>query len=756
MSTTNHTTHHPQPRRAVLGVLAATLLATTTVGVGGALAAPAPEKLVPSGSISNSFGYAQGVAVAPDGNIYVGDAGGNRVQELTAGGQFVLMFGWDVNKTKTEDPTATQQERNLCTAKSGDECEESTGGTLAEQLDGPESVAVDPTTGDVYVEEASGERVGEYTAEGRFVWMAGREVNQTEDEKGAGEAKENLCTAKSGEVCKAGLASAPGSTEHDAFIFEGSRGDLLGVGASGLLYVGSEQRVQELNGEGEWQDEIPRTAIGTEAGCTLTAESCGVLALAVDATGDVYLTTSGDPEGIREFNPEGNETRSFAVSAGVEGFALDSNGHLAVSTRGGGGLLYEAATGRLVSEFNGHDSDGVAFNAAGELYAAAGGEVAVAKPVAIAELTATPATCKPGPDNETSITLDCALNGTVNPEGVTGTEAWFEWGRTPGFGERTPNQPIAATTPVSAPIEDVRPDETFYYRVGADNANVLAPEDFTSETRSFYTTVVPPAIVGKPSAPYVGESSVVFFGELNPENTNTTYQFQYGPCANLEACPTILSTSTRESAIYGKIATTLEASGLQPAMTYHYRLLADNEHEVEGQKVGGQVTSQQGTFTTAPLPIPQATTTAPSAVGATSATIAGSVDPGGQPAAYAFELGVAAGAGTQYGIVYSAASTATSFTPVTFALTGLQPGTTYAYRVTLHSGYGTATGETVTFTTPGLPAVLTAPAALAQLATPNIAFPQPGATQIVRHKPAKGRKRKTRKRKDKARKKRRG
>ncbi|HSZ70082.1 MAG TPA: hypothetical protein VK756_06955 [Solirubrobacteraceae bacterium] len=138
-----------------------------------------------------------------------------------------------------------------------------------------------------------------------------------------------------------------------------------------------------------------------------------------------------------------------------------------------------------------------------------------------------------------------------------------------------------------------------------------------------------------------------------------TGRFQYGACANLEACPGIQSTSSRESATYGKVATTLEASGLQLATTYHYRLLADDEHEVEGQEVGGQAASQQGTFTTAPLPVPQAATTAPSAVGATSATIAGSVDPDGQPAAYAFELGVNAGAATQYGIVYSAASAAT-------------------------------------------------------------------------------------------------
>lgn len=60
-------------------------------------------------------------------------------------------------------------------------------------------------------------------------------------------------------------------------------------------------------------------------------------------------------------------------------------------------------------------------------------------------------------------------------------------------------------------------------------------------------------------------------------------------------------------------------------------------------------------------------------------------------------------------------------------LTGLQPGTTYAYRIKVSSGYGTSFGEPVTFTTFGLPSVLSSPPLFAMLPVPPIAFPSDGS-----------------------------
>jgi hypothetical protein len=339
--------------------------------------------------------------------------------------------------------------------------------------------------------------------------------------------------------------------------------------------------------------------------------------------------------------------------------------------------------------------------------------------------------CKGGAENETDATFDCVLNGQANPEGVAETEVWFQWGNTSALGFETPKKNVltgGGLVPVSASTTGLRPNETLFYRVAGFDQNVKPPESaLSSETVSFATPVVPPRVVEQ-SVSFVHSSSVVFLGELNPEHANTGYAFQYAPatksCETLDACPGRASTVALESGTYGRIGASIEATGLQPETVYRYRLVANNEQVVAGKPVGGEAKGAEGIFMTAPAPVPQAATGAPSALTATSATVSATVNPDGQPATYAFELGVYAGAQTQYGIVFSG-SAGTSTVPVTetLGLSNLQPGTTYAYRVEIASGYGTATGATETFTTQGLPSVLITATPLAMLTVPNIAFP---------------------------------
>jgi hypothetical protein len=116
------------------------------------------------------------------------------------------------------------------------------------------------------------------------------------------------------------------------------------------------------------------------------------------------------------------------------------------------------------------------------------------------------------------------------------------------------------------------------------------------------------------------------------------------------------------------------------------------------------------------------------------------VNPDGLPAGYAFELGVYEGVGTQYGVVFSG-SAGSGSVPIeeTLPLSGLQPGVTYAYRISVLSGYipgesHTLQGAPVTFTTAGVPAVLQIPPPLAQLPIPNIAFPKLSLSPVLKCK----------------------
>ena len=203
--------------RALTAAMLTAVFAILATLPGTAMAATAPVKLLPSGSLANGFEYPRGVAVDNDpaspehGDVYVVDPGNHRVQVLTPSGVFVEMFGWDVNATRDGEPGATQAEKNICTAASKDTCQAGVEGTAAGQLsEAPYGVAVDPASGDVYINERFfvegelGMRVQKFTAEGQFVLEIGKDVNHT--------SKTNLCTEE--EVEKTGVqCGAPAGTK---------------------------------------------------------------------------------------------------------------------------------------------------------------------------------------------------------------------------------------------------------------------------------------------------------------------------------------------------------------------------------------------------------------------------------------------------------------------------------------------------------------------------------------------------------------
>jgi hypothetical protein len=679
------------------------------------------------------FGYPKGVAVNTDpaspehGDLYITDLVNHRVQVLTAAGAFVSMFGEQVNETTGG---------NICTAASGNVCQAGAGGSETGALQQPEGITANPSTGDVYVQDEANWRVDEYTADGQFVAMFGREVNETKDNATppASEAEKNICTATSKDTCKAGVQGTPGAGEHDAFDFAGS-GDVMTVAGPGdTLYVGDENRVQELKPDGTWIGEIPVSAT--------------VKSLAVDdKTGTMYVVYNQEPV-IHEFDIASNAELPGAIEvpgAFVDGMAVDSAGYLAVSANGEGRRfadLYEASGGHLIGAITipGMPVEPLGtlnFGENGDLYGLDAQEVFAYALELVGEVAGGAAVCAVGPASGSSATFGCTLSGEVNPEGVAETEALFQWGKTAGLGQQTAGQDVGEPKTVEAVFVGLRPNETLFYELTAYDQNVQAPEQLVAEERSVTTESVPPKVLGSPSVSFVTSSSAVLSGELNPENTNTLYEFQYAkacipgePCPAIANAPEMLATSTQESAAYGELGTTAEVGALQPLTSYRYRLAAVNEKGQEAVSATGGSVLPEGTFTTGPAPAPAVSTGLASEVGTSSATIAGSVNPGGLPATYSFELGVYEGASTQYGDVFSG-PVGTGSTPLeeTLALTGLQPGTTYAYRIAVHSGYTHNTetalqGTTTLFTTAGVPAVLSVSTPLAQLATPTITFPQ--------------------------------
>jgi DNA-binding beta-propeller fold protein YncE len=379
----------------------------------------------PSGA-AGGFKYLTSVAVDPGtGRLYVADTANSRIQEFSADGAFLAMFGWDVNRTADGQVPATQAQKNLCTAASGEACTAGVRGTVAGQLASPSSVSVDPHTGDVYVSEIDvGDfRVDRYTSDGHFVWTVGAGVNRT--------THGNLCSAREIErsrvKCGPGAENPSDSGEHGAFKFAQTYGDLLAAGGpEDVLYVGDEHRVQEFDRDGKWKREILLVSLSA-------ARESNVVALTLDESGNLYLvyrviSGSGEAQGgvVRKFNPGGEQVAEIVVQAkqpqasvDINGLAIDSSGRLAVigdenlpNSFARLGALYDTATARRIADFTGpSDNDGIAFNRAGDLYIAATDdqEVDAYVPAPVTELVTSPVACEIGHGDDRAARFNCAL-----------------------------------------------------------------------------------------------------------------------------------------------------------------------------------------------------------------------------------------------------------------------------------------------------------------------------------------------------------
>ena len=102
---------------------------------------------------------------------------------------------------------------------------------------------------------------------------------------------------------------------------------------------------------------------------------------------------------------------------------------------------------------------------------------------------------------------------------------------------------------------------------------------------------------------------------------------------------------------------------------------------------------------------PKATTGPTTAVGSMTATVTGTVDPGGQATTWYVEYGTSTSYGSKSAVKSAGSGTAT--VDVSSALTGLHAGTTYHYRVVAMNGAGTSHGTDAVFTTTVPPDVTT-------------------------------------------------
>lgn len=585
-------------------------------------------------------------------------------------------------------------------------------GSGAGQFNTPVGVAVDEGTGDVYVVDQGGDRVERFASDGVYLaQFAGAETPAGAFQGPSGIAVDNSGGPADGRV----YVADPSQGVVDIFDASGKYLAQIGleapravaVDASGNLWVGTEYGV---------------LAEYSEAGLQILSRSIesGVLGIAVDSRYNIYLSLASNEKTIRYSPPsyeEGalDQARNCSIALAADSLTgnIFEDGDCGIHEWppfGEGPGLWERFEEEFAGELSG--SRGVAIDSQTRtVYASseATDEVSVFEGAILPDAATGAASQVTG--------SSASISGSVDPD-ATKTTYFFEWGETDAYGNATAAEEDEgeATLPVNAELSGLTSNHTYHYRIVARNESGTT---FGAD-ETLLTLAVPPVIEGSPSASGVTRSSVILRATVKPSAKATTYRFLYVEAATYDPTatdPYAAGGMTPVGALGaggGGREVEAVANGLKPGTTYHYTVAADSED--------ADVSGADGTFTTAAGTPPFATTAQAGDVEQNAATIGGVVGTNGLPSTYGFEISTSTDYGPPTGLGSVGAGLNEAL--VSLRLSGLQPGTTYHYRLTVTNLDGTSYGEDRTFTTSTFASTFaTPPAPLPFVGVPQIAFP---------------------------------
>jgi hypothetical protein len=229
------------------------------------------------------------------------------------------------------------------------------------------------------------------------------------------------------------------------------------------------------------------------------------------------------------------------------------------------------------------------------------------------------------------------------------------------------------------------------------------PYTYSGEDASIYVAGINLVTAGPPicvttAATGVTGNAATLNGTVNANGASTTVTFQYGLTTSYGSTVPGVPATVNGSTVTPVLAA---ISGLTNNTTYHFRVVGVNSN--------GTTNGNDMTFTTLGPP-PTVITTAATGIGSSTATLNGTVNANNLSTAVSFNYGLTTSYGSTAPGIPSPVSGNTT-TPVSGAIAGLTPNTTYHFQVSGTSLNGTSNGNDMTFTTTGPPPTVVTTAA---------------------------------------------
>jgi hypothetical protein len=535
------------------------------------------------------IGVDNGVLSLSHGDVYVVDPRNNRVQKFGPNGEFLLMFGREVNATT---------KGNVCGV--AEACQ--AGGEGAEpgefeRLTG-RSVAVD-SEGTVYVGDRN--RVQRFSEAGvvqspqlEFAGF-GSVLNLAVDS-----AKNIYVRGSNREVLGVHKYEPAGKelgTPRDPAGFADALNIAIGPGDE--LFVNDlreNHHILSFNVEGEQTASFDRG--GGAENAQAIASSNITKAIYVLNPGTVRIVTPPPPgpfvvlgsETASEIQPP---TASLGALVNPEGAATEYHFEYGTTTAYGEStpisppltavnevqsVTVAATGGHFRLSFKGEQSGEIPFNAtAAEVQAALEGVPGLGA-------------------GQVAVTGEPGGPWSVEFTGAHAGEDVPQLGANPGSLEGPePTAAVATTTPgfslfddraASAAVAGLLPSTLYHYRVVATNGS----QTNNGPDQTF--TTLPPVSIDATSASQIDATSARLEAELNPHGLPSEYRFEYGTTTAYGTNAPVPDASAGSSTTDTTVSNLIQE--LQPATTYHYRVVAHNALNKPGEVVQGP----DHTFTT--------------------------------------------------------------------------------------------------------------------------------------------------------------